>query len=132
MKNPIDANLDKPRTEIMWAVEYTEEQECECGFTHTIKNTLVGLPTKAEAEHQAEILKGHVTRRSHTPKLSDEELKLLNDNGIPAQLSVYGLTFKGLPVAYSERPNSLLAVKNLYNNVKSQHGYPTHKKKTDE
>ena len=112
-------NLDKPRAKIMWSVDYTEEQECELGYTHKVDNVLVGLASKEEAEKEAKILKGKVTRHYHTPKITDEELKQLNDLGIPAERSVYGLTFKDLPVAISDSPNNLQELKNLYSNYKS-------------
>src|ERR1039458_7791911 len=88
--------LDKPRAKIMWAVDYTEEQECELGYTHKVDNVLAGLKSKEDAEREAKILKGKITRHYHTPKLSDDEIKLLNDLGVPAERSIYGLTFKDL------------------------------------
>lgn len=107
-------SLTQSRRLRQWAVSYSSIVECEYGHEHKVSNVLVGLETEAEAKEQAKELKGKVKREWWTPKLSDEEIKLLNKTGTPVKRSSYGLTFEDMPVAFSDSPESLDSIRQLY------------------
>lgn len=105
------------REVLLWAVKYQTAVECEYGFEHKISNILVGL-SKEKAKFEAEYRKGKVVREWFTPEITDDEITLLNSEGVPVIRSAYGLGFKDVPMAFNNSPADLDDVRMLYWQVK--------------
>lgn len=105
------------RKVLLWAVSYDTVMECELGFEHKVGNILVGL-SKEKAKFEAKHLKGKVVREWFTPEITDDEITLLNKEGVPVLRTAYGLGFRDVPVAFDKSPDDLDTVRQLYKQVK--------------